>query len=120
MFNFIKSIFFKLSKEEIQILSIPRSGRWRTIRKNYFESLPDELKKCAVCDVKKNLIIHHIVPVHVDPTKELDNDNFIILCETPSFNCHLFFGHLKNWVRYNPNILEDAKNWKEKLNKIYR
>ena len=117
MFNYIKNlIFFKLSNEEIRALSIPRSGRWGTVRKNYLEFN----KECAVCGATKNLVVHHMVPVHVDPTKELDNDNFVVLCETPTFNCHLFFGHLKNWTRFNPNILEDAKNWKEKLNKVHR
>ena len=87
MFNYIKNlIFFKLSNEELQALSIPRSGRWRTVRKNYLEFN----KECAVCGTTKNLVVHHMVPVHVDPTKELDNDNFVVLCETPTFNCHLF------------------------------
>lgn len=61
------------------------------------------------------MVPHHVIPVHVDPSKELDGDNLITLCEGPSFNCHLFFGHLRDWTNFNPNVRSDAEEWRKKL-----
>lgn len=46
---------------------------------------------------------------------ELDPENLITLCEGPAFNCHLFFGHLRNWSSHNPDVREDAAMWREKI-----
>ena len=116
MWNFLKNLFYlnnkiqNLSVEEIQILGLPRSSKWKKTREEH-------LKKqsfCMICGSTKNLVPHHILPFHMDAEKELDPENLITLCEG-NFNCHLFFGHLKNWTRYNPNIVEDARVWREKL-----
>lgn len=115
MIAFIKKFFLtklsSLSVEEVDILSIPRSSKWRKVRSKFLAENP----KCAVCGNEKNVVPHHIVPVHKDPSKELDPNNLIGLCENKSFNCHFFFGHLKNWTKYNINIVEDAERWNKKL-----
>jgi len=61
------------------------------------------------------VVPHHVVPVHIDPSRELDPENLVTLCEGPSFNCHLFFGHLRNWSSFNPDIRKDAEEWRKKL-----
>ena len=122
MINFIKKIFNLkqqincLSAEEIEILSIPRSGKWRKIRAEHLANNP----KCAVCGSVENLVPHHITPVHLDKSKELDENNLITLCENDTFNCHFFFGHYKNWCKYNLNIVEDAKFWQNRINNYER
>jgi 5-methylcytosine-specific restriction protein A len=103
--------FFKSSTEEISVLSKPRSKEWSKVRSEHLKKNPF----CAVCGNKKNVVPHHIVPFHIDPSKELDPSNLISLCEGDSFNCHLFFGHFRNWAKHNPNISEDAKIWHDKI-----
>ena len=116
MWNFLKNLFHlnnkiqNLSVEEIQILGLPRSSKWKKTRDEHLKKQP----YCMICGSTKNLVPHHILPFHMDAAKELDPENLITLCEG-NFNCHLFFGHLKNWTRYNPNIIEDARVWREKL-----
>ncbi len=117
--DYVKNLFYKytiittLSYEEIQILSVQRSKKWSKLKKSHIKQYPN----CAVCGSLKFVVPHHIIPFHLDKSKELDPNNLITLCENKVFNCHLFFGHLKNWSRYNPNIVEDAKTWREKLKK---
>lgn len=91
--------------------STRRSPGWKKLRTEHLKRNP----KCAVCGSRLNLIPHHIVPFHLDRSKELDPSNLITLCENKSLNCHLLFGHLKSWSRYNPDIVEDAKVWNKKL-----
>jgi hypothetical protein len=98
----------------ISCLSVPRSNLWRAARKAYLGSNPE----CAVCGRKKNLVPHHIIPVKIDPSKELDSDNLITLCEGPSFNCHLFFGHLRDWRKFNPDVRKDAAEWRKKISNV--
>ena len=117
MFDFIKNLFglkqqfSALSVDEIRALSVPRSSKWRKLRQQHIEENP----RCAVCGSDQGVVPHHITPVHLDSDKELDQDNLITLCENRTFNCHLFFGHLRNWSKHNPNIVEDAKMWKQKI-----
>lgn len=115
MWNIIKNLFASkeiksLSFEEMQILGLPRSSKWKKIREQHLNKQPF----CMICGNSKDLVPHHILPFHMSTEKELDLENLITLCEG-NFNCHLFFGHLKNWTKHNPNIVEDAKIWREKL-----
>lgn len=92
-------------------LGSPRSGMWRKVREEHLRNNPE----CAVCGRRKNLVPHHVVPVHVDPSLELEPHNLITLCEGPSFNCHLFFGHLRDWSSFNPEVRKDAEAWRRRL-----
>lgn len=56
--------------------------------------------------------MHHIEPFHVNPSRELDPDNFITLCGK---NCHLVFGHLMDYTSWNTDVVQDAKVY---LNKV--
>ena len=53
------------------------------------------------------------MPVHVDPSKELDESNLITLCDK---YCHFIFGHLMSWHSWNTDILSDAQLFNEKIN----
>lgn len=104
---------FIFLRRNISCLGKPRSNMWRDVRRKHLE----ENSECAVCGRKKNLVPHHIIPVHKDPSKELDPNNLITLCEGPSFNCHLFFGHLRDWSSFNPDVKRHAKEWREIISK---
>lgn len=97
MFLFSKKIRFAV-----------RSPKWKTIRKNFLE----ENNSCAACGRTKKLEVHHIVPVHLDPSKELDIDNLIVLCDDP---CHLLFGHLLDYKSWNSNVIEDSSSFLQKI-----
>lgn len=117
MFKFISTLFGTgnslsgLSLEELEVLSMPRSREWKKVRLEHLRKNPC----CAVCGNCNDVVPHHIVPFHTDPSRELDPDNLISLCEGDTFNCHLFFGHLRRWTGCNPNIVEDARIWRGKI-----
>lgn len=54
---------------------------------------------------------HHVVPVHIDPTRELDPANLITLCPPH----HLLFGHLMLWEAYNSEVVKDCMEWQFKI-----
>jgi 5-methylcytosine-specific restriction protein A len=85
-----------------------RSPKWSTIRKEHLKKYPT----CTACGSSKNLEVHHIVPVHIDPSKELDIDNLITLC---SENCHILFGHLMYFKSWNKNVVNDCANMNQKI-----
>jgi hypothetical protein len=95
----------------VSSLAMPRSSAWRKLRDEHLAKNPC----CAVCGSRKKVVPHHVVPFRADPSLELDPHNLITLCEGEVFNCHLFFGHLKNWMKHNPEVVEDAANWRKKL-----
>jgi hypothetical protein len=66
---------------------------------------------CEICERKKGLEAHHIVPFHVAPDLELNTDNLISLCR----RCHLFVGHLGSWRSVNLSVLSDAKYWRFRI-----
>lgn len=95
----------------VSSLGTPRSSSWKRIRDEHLTSNP----ACAVCGRRENVVPHHVVPVHMDPSRELDPENLITLCQGPAFNCHLFFGHLRDWSNFNPEVRTDAEHWKKRL-----
>ncbi len=85
-----------------------RSSNWPTIRKQHLKDNPF----CAACGRNSKLEVHHIIPVHVDPDKELDIDNLITLCDSP---CHFVFGHLMNYKSWNKDVEIDCETYNNKI-----
>lgn len=79
----------------------PRSSKWSSARGSFMM----RNTFCAACGTEEHLECHHIEPFYLFPEKELDEDNFIVLCRV----CHFLFGHLKKWSSYNTTVVEDAK-----------
>lgn len=90
-----------------------RSSKWPSVRKAFLKDHPN----CAVCGGAEKIELHHILPYHVAPEKELSSDNFIPLCESKKggITCHLFVGHVSSYRGWNPNVAEDAAAWNLKL-----
>lgn len=64
--------FINLLREDREF-GAERSSKWATFRKRY-EKI--ETKMCAVCKDER-VELHHIIPFHQDPSKELDKTNVI-------------------------------------------
>ncbi len=92
--------------------AVRRSSQWPAVRKAHLAKHP----ACEVCGTKSSLNVHHIFPVHIAPEGELEPNNLITLCEASPVNCHLLYGHLRNWKSFNRIVVEDAALWKEKIN----
>ncbi len=88
-----------------------RSPRWPAVRDAHLKREPS----CRGCGSKIKLNVHHIIPVHVDPTQELVADNLITLCEQPGGGCHLYIGHLRNWQSWNGSVRSDAAVYRRKV-----
>jgi 5-methylcytosine-specific restriction protein A len=91
-----------------------RSAKWPTVRKKFLIENP----KCAVCNGKKILEVHHIKPFNSSPELELDPSNLITLCESKKkgLTCHLLIGHLGNYRNINKDVINDSLVWNKKLN----
>jgi hypothetical protein len=109
LLNFLWNLFFRGRFEPLWMAKIPRSPEWPKVRAQHLKMEPT----CQACGTKKNLTVHHIIPFHIDMSKELDHSNLITLCE--EHHCHFVFGHLDSWFSYNIHVREDAKNWLEKV-----
>lgn len=91
-----------------------RSPHWATVRKEFLEKNPT----CAVCGGTEKLEVHHRVPFHTNPEKELDPTNLIALCEANKWlSCHLAIGHAGSYKTYNPDVEATAKLMSEMLKK---
>jgi len=78
-----------------------RSPKWFNVRKQHLENNPT----CAACGKNKKLEVHHKVPVHINPERELDPSNLVTLCADP---CHIVFGHLLDWKSWNIDVEEHS------------
>lgn len=85
-----------------------RSWKWRDVRKEHLKKQPF----CQACGRKEDLEVHHIEPVHLNPSRELDPENLITLC---SKTCHLIFGHLMDYKSWNKDVVNDSNNYLQKL-----
>ena len=85
---------------------VSRAHAWRTMRAAHLQVQP----ACAACGSTSRVVVHHIVPVQVDRSRELDPGNLITLCEGYAYgvNCHLYHGHGGRWERWNPTVRDQA------------
>lgn len=91
-----------------------RSPNWRKVRAEHIKQNPT----CFACGRKDNLEVHHIIPYHLDPAKELDPSNLITLCGK---YCHFVFGHLMDWKSWNQNVVRDCTLYNiSKTNRPYK
>lgn len=91
-----------------------RSSKWPAVRRAHLETQPE----CQACGSKTGLEVHHIKPYHLFPELELDPTNLITLCECPSHNCHLIFGHVLRWDLANPFVCHDARKYRQRFNQV--
>ena len=54
---------------------------------------------CQLCKINRNLVIHHVIPVKIDPSQILNPANLITLCK----NCHKK-AHNGSWHDLNKTI----------------
>jgi hypothetical protein len=78
----------------------PRSGHWPAVRHAHLQKEP----ACAVCGDTDSPDVHHVVPVHVDPARELDPTNLMTLCR----HDHWVWGHYCDWLSCCPTVRSDA------------
>jgi len=104
---------FKALKEAVKGKPLAiRSTKWENVRKSHLKAFP----VCAACGCDYQLQVHHIVPFHIDKSLELEPTNLITLCEgSGEHQCHLNIGHLGNFKNYNPQVIEDAKKFLERI-----
>lgn len=106
MLNSFKSKFrFLYSTIREKSKSIGRDKLWPLVREAHLE----QNNFCSACGGDVKLQVHHIIPVHIDPTYELDSNNLITLCMGKD-ECHLNVGHLGSWKKTNINVESDARN----------
>lgn len=90
--------------ERLKTAGAKRSPKWSAVRKAHLLTQP----ACAACGKKTNLEVHHVQPFHLFPQLELVPENLMTLCESPTHNCHLLFGHALLWTLWNPRAREDT------------
>ena len=88
-----------------------RAPGWSKLAAAHLRANPD----CIACGSRKNVVPHHKEPVHLFPERELDPTNLVTLCEGPVVNCHILFGHLRNWSSYNVDVEQDATYFRSKI-----
>lgn len=112
--DFLKALLLWLQKPALPPPNIPptrRSPEWSKMRDAHLKLHPT----CVICGSIKKVVPHHILPVHVWPSLELEPGNLISLCEGTAGNHHITFGHLGNWESWNENVVIDAGYWRQKF-----
>lgn len=89
----------------------PRSPKWPALRAHFIRG-----KCCQGCEATRDLEAHHVVPYHIDPSRELDENNLICLCR----ECHFQLGHLRDWSASNPYVWYDATVYLQRLREFVR
>ena len=84
-------------------MAAKRSDKWPTVERHFLQANPT----CAACGGKNRLNVHHCMPFHLDPTKELDPTNLITLCMGEK-ECHLHIGHGGSFKQYCPEVRQYA------------
>jgi hypothetical protein len=100
----------------LRTMGRPRHKLWPARRAQHLAVHP----MCLACgyrggSAKRELQVHHELPFHLFPDKELDPANLITLCQGVNDGCHLTFGHFKDWAKWNPTIRADAACYYQRL-----
>lgn len=77
-----------------------RSPKWPALAREHLRREPF----CRACGTREGVVPHHKVPVHLDPSRELDPDNLVTLCPAH----HLELGHGRDWRAFSPHVEADA------------
>ena len=106
--------------EEAQRHGIARSPQWPAVSRKFVKDHPTCAAtgpNCLCSHGRTALQTHHRIPFHYcialgRPDLELDDRNFIALCEhqkgAPAENHHLLIGHADAFVSSNLSVEEDA------------
>lgn len=86
--------------------TLTRSPHWRSVRDKHLKENP----QCAACGSETSVQVHHIKPFHLHPELELNPKNLITLC-MGSYECHLRLGHGDDFRCFNPDIINDVKEF---------
>ncbi len=97
------SLIQKVIKAAQELLH-KRSPKWKAVRARHLQ----QEDWCRACGGRNFLEAHHVVPFHVDRSRELDPTNLITLCTDSRTECHIHSGHLGSWRKFNPNVRKDA------------
>jgi hypothetical protein len=84
-----------------------RASSWATFRKHVLA----ENRSCVVCG-RPATIVHHVKPVHLYPSLELDPSNCRPICCEEE---HRILGHLLNYHSWNPKFDEDAARFRDSV-----
>lgn len=90
-------------------LGVPRDPKWEHESKLYLKEYP----ACEICGRREGVVVHHKVPVHVDRSLEMKEDNWKVLCPP----CHYYTGHFCHWEWWNPDVDRDGFFLKDKFTK---
>lgn len=85
---------------------IKRSPHWPAARRKWIRKHPF----CSMCAGAKKPQVHHLFPFHFAialgrPDLELDERNFMTLCEVRGTDHHLKGGHLGSFELWNPALV---------------
>ena len=86
------------------VVSLVRSGAWRTVRAKHLVVEPN----CQCCGRNKEMEVHHVLPVHAGGP-ELDRANLISFCH----DCHFVVGHACDWKAWRADVRRIAKLMRE-------
>jgi len=104
--------FFRNWRDEHQkTFGSTRSSEWSKVRKQHLKDHP----ACDACGGTKNLQVHHVRSFATHPELELQDSNFLVLCEGMERNCHRMIGHLNSYLSINETSREDAAYWLDKI-----
>lgn len=95
-------------KKDERVQGAKRSSRWPAVRAAVIKKNP----MCIACGRTVKLEVHHIQPFHKNPELELEESNCCVLCDDP---CHLVHGHFLNYKLWNPDVVEQCRNYREGL-----
>lgn len=99
MFDVIRRTLFDIGMTRAPMR---RHKDWRKVRAEHLEMYP----WCVITGVAEELEVHHVVPVHVDPSRELDRTNLRTVSSYGPGNIdyHYLCGHPRGWRSWNPNF----------------
>lgn len=96
--------WFRKQPTDDRSFGAARSSQWPKVRAEHLKRNPT----CIACGRRQKLEVHHVVPFHLDPSRELSPDNLVSVCDTP---CHLVHGHYLSWHRWNPTVVADCQRY---------